>query len=159
MKTDFVGSVNILMHELSHMWFGDLVTMKWWGDIWLNESFATLISYLACDSLSQTSSGKLTYNFVNMDRFESKFWLEFNNEILKAYTDDLEPTTHPIEAPCENSREAEELIDGITYGKGAAFIRILMLNIGFQNFIEGCRLYFKRYAWQNCTLDDFISCM
>lgn len=73
--------------------------------------------------------------------------------------DDESPTTHPIEAACTCSVEAEQLIDGITYGKGAAFVRLLMLKIGFDKFVDGCRLYFKKYAWHNCTLNDFIECM
>lgn len=113
---DYVQTLSLLMHEVSHMWFGDLVTMKWWSDIWLNESFATLISYVACDP--------------SLD-FNSEFWMHFNREVVKAIIDDQLPTTHCIEAPCHSSSQAESLIDGITYGKGAAFIRQLMVLIGF----------------------------
>lgn len=104
----------ILLHEISHQWFGNLVTMKWWGDIWLNESFATFVSYLACESLLKESTS-------NSDM--SQVWMHFNKEVTKALIDDALPITHPIEADCQNSGEAAQLIDGITYGKGAVFLR------------------------------------
>jgi aminopeptidase N len=104
----------ILLHEISHQWFGNLVTMKWWGDIWLNESFATFVSYLACESLLKEST-------IDFDM--SHVWMHFNKEVTKALIDDALPITHPIEADCLNSGEAAQLIDGITYGKGAVFLR------------------------------------
>jgi len=85
--------------------------------------------------------------------------MHFNREVNKAKMDDELPTTHPIEATCISSIEAEQLIDGITYGKGAAFVKLLMLQIGQEKFVHGCRIYFKKYAWLNCTLDGFIDCM
>jgi len=88
--------------------------MKWWGDIWLNESFATYVSYLACESL-------LKDNISGADL--SQVWMHFNKEVIKALSDDALPITHPIEAECTNSGEAAQLIDGITYGKGAVFLR------------------------------------
>jgi aminopeptidase N len=112
------------------MWFGDLVTMRWWGDIWLNESFATFISYVACESLKICSNGVITYEIPSKIDFNAECWMHFNREVNKAKMDDELPTTHPIEAACISSVEAEQLIDGITYGKGAAFVRLLMLQIG-----------------------------
>lgn len=104
--------------------------MKWWGDIWLNESFATFVAYLACESIQEGVEG----GAVNL----SLIWLHFNREVTKAQIDDALPTTHPIEAKCENSGEAALLIDGITYGKGAVFLRQLSFMIGSEFFVAGC---------------------
>ena len=79
--------------------------------------------------------------------------------MTKAFNDDLMPTTHPITAPCESSDSAESLIDGITYGKGACFVRLLILRIGMDNFLTGCKLYFDKFKWKNSTLDNFLACM
>jgi aminopeptidase N len=91
--------------------------MKWWGDIWLNESFATLVSYMACESLFEEEENNLK------EQDSSQIWMHFNREVTKALLDDALPTTHPIQAICTNSDEAAQLIDGITYGKGAVFLR------------------------------------
>lgn len=159
LMTDNISTYVLIMHEISHMWFGDLVTMRWWGDIWLNESFATFISYIACESLVWLPDQEVTFKLEEGFDFNSAFWMHFNQEVTKAMRDDVFPTTHPIEASCLESGEAEQLIDGITYGKGAAFIRLLMLQIGFKSFVKGCQLYFSRFAFQNCTLSEFIDCM
>jgi len=85
--------------------------------------------------------------------------MTFCKEKAKGYKDDLEPTTHPIEALCESSGEAATLLDGITYGKGACWVRQLIMRVGKDNFFSGLRDYFKEFRWRNSTLSDFIACM
>ena len=135
----------IIHHEIAHQWFGNLVTMKWWNDLWLNESFATVISYISYAMTDKTA--------------EVNSWLQFVEETRWAYFDDLQPTTHSIDAPCATTDVAEGLIDGITYGKGAAFLRQVIHYVGSDNFFNGCAAYFKKYSFANTTLDDFFSCL
>ena len=101
-SNEFVDGVTLIMHEVSHQWFGNMVTMKWWDDIWLNESFATLVSFLAHSHLYEQNRtvGELPNFDVSVG---SASWLAFAKEVTKAYLDDMKPTTHPIEANCEAS--------------------------------------------------------
>jgi aminopeptidase N len=132
------------LHELAHMWFGNLVTMRWWNDLWLNESFATYISYLAMTSAT---------------RFRNA-WKVFNYQIKRwAYQTDQLPTTHPIAGTAADTEIAFLNFDGITYGKGAAVLKQLAKYIGPESFRDGMRLYFRRYAWGNATLADFLGCL
>lgn len=132
------------LHELAHMWFGNLVTMRWWDDLWLNESFATYISYLAMTSAT---------------RFRNA-WKVFNYRIKRwAYQTDQLPTTHPIAGTAADTEIAFLNFDGITYGKGAAVLKQLAKYIGPESFRDGMRLYFRRYAWGNATLADFLGCL
>ena len=110
------------MYEIAHILFGDMVTMKWWDDLWLNESFATIISYYACYHLyeKQLDPSELPLSEINSN---SQCCINFGKETTKARIDDQKPTTHSIEAKIVSSDEAEMLIDGITYGKGAVFVR------------------------------------
>ena len=85
--------------------------------------------------------------------------MTFCKEKTKGYKDDLAPTTHPVEANCTSSDLAEELLDGITYGKGACFVRQLIMRIGMETFLAGCKNYFSDFSWKNTTLNDFIQCM
>ena len=85
--------------------------------------------------------------------------MTFCKEKTKGYKDDLAPTTHPIEAVLESSDLAEEILDGITYGKGACFVRQLIMRIGMETFLQGLRNYFQEFKWSNTTLDNFIQCM
>ncbi|HEY7599992.1 MAG TPA: aminopeptidase N, partial [Candidatus Limnocylindrales bacterium] len=134
----------VLLHELAHMWFGDLTTMRWWDDLWLNESFATYISYLA---------------MVEATRFTNA-WKVFNSDIKRwAYQQDQLVTTHPIAGAAEDTEVAFLNFDGITYGKGAAVLKQLVQAIGRDAFRDGMRLYFRRYAWANATLRDFLGCL
>jgi aminopeptidase N len=101
----------VITHELSHHWFGNLVTMKWWNDLWLNESFA---DFVACYSLSN----------LNLTKFNiSDAWILFNSEKSWGYREDQLPTTHPIATEVKNTDVAENIFDGITYAKGAATIK------------------------------------
>ncbi len=132
---------NTLLHELAHMWFGNLVTMKWWNDLWLNESFATFMATKAIE---------------NMGTFRNP-WQSFYAEKKWAYWDDQLVTTHPVEDKVTSTEEAFTNFDGITYGKGAASLKQLLFLIGEQNFQSGLRFYFKHFAYSNTRLDDFIS--
>ena len=130
------------LHELAHMWFGNLVTMRWWDDLWLNESFATYISYVA---------------MVEATRFTNA-WKVFNADIKRwAYQQDQLPTTHPIAGAANDTEIAFLNFDGITYGKGASVLKQLVKYIGRDAFRDGMRLYFRRHGWSNATLDDFLS--
>lgn len=94
------------------MWFGNLVTMQWWNDLWLNESFATALSYYAC-----------SFGGEFVEEFKNESWLHFSGYKRWGLNDDLAPTTHNICATCENTDVSESLIDGITYGKGASMLK------------------------------------
>jgi aminopeptidase N len=132
------------LHELAHMWFGNLVTMRWWDDLWLNESFATYISYLAMTEATR---------FTNA-------WKVFNADIKRwAYQQDQLPTTHPIAGSAADTEIAFLNFDGITYGKGASVLKQLVKYIGRDAFQNGMRTYFKRHGWSNATLDDFLTCL
>jgi aminopeptidase N len=134
----------VFLHELAHMWFGNLVTMRWWDDLWLNESFATYISYLALTSATR---------FTNA-------WKVFNTDIKRwAYSQDQLPTTHPIAGAADDTEIAFLNFDGITYGKGASVLKQLVKTVGLDGFRDGMRLYFRRFAWGNATLRDFLGCV
>ena len=114
----------ILQHELAHHWFGNMVTMKWFNDIWLNESFASLIGYIACERV-QIKKGELSQigGFeIGHDIGKEDVWLYFSDEKVSALSKDCLPSTHSIDAPCRDNFEAQGLLDGITYGKGAVFL-------------------------------------
>jgi aminopeptidase N len=130
-----------ILHEMAHMWFGDLVTMRWWDDLWLNESFATYMSVL-CLSEATPWSGAWT-TFANL----FKAW---------AYRQDQLPSTHPISADIPDIRAVEVNFDGITYAKGAAVLKQLVAYVGRDNFLEGVRRYFQRHAWGNTVLADLL---
>jgi aminopeptidase N len=134
----------VLLHELAHMWFGNLVTMRWWDDLWLNESFATYISYLALTDATR---------FTNA-------WKVFNTDIKRwAYQQDQLVTTHPISGSADDTEIAFLNFDGITYGKGASVLKQLVKTIGRDGFRDGMRLYFRRHGWGNATLRDFLACL
>ncbi len=129
------------LHELAHMWFGNLVTMRWWDDLWLNESFATYISYLAMTEATR---------FTNA-------WKVFNADIKRwAYQQDQLPTTHSVAGEAPDTEIAFLNFDGITYGKGASVLKQLVKYIGRDAFRDGLRIYFGRYGWSNATLDEFL---
>ena len=120
--------------------------MQWWNDLWLNESFATALSYYAC-----SFGGKY------VDEFKDESWLHFANYKRWGLIEDLLPSNHNIEANCESTDVSESLIDGITYGKGASLLKQLIYQMGWDTFSEGLKIYFKKHAWTNTTLHDFIS--
>jgi aminopeptidase N len=130
-----------ILHELAHMWFGDLVTMRWWNDLWLNESFAEYMSHLA--AVENTEFGSAWTTFASVE----KSW---------AYKQDQLPTTHPIFAEINNLQDVEVNFDGITYAKGASVLRQLVAWVGPEQFMAGVREYFKKHAWNNTELSDLM---
>ncbi|MFD0856900.1 aminopeptidase N, partial [Actinomadura adrarensis] len=133
-----------ILHEMAHMWFGDLVTMRWWDDLWLNESFATYMSVL-CQAEVTKWTGSWT-TFANL----MKAW---------AYRQDQLPSTHPISADIPDIRAVEVNFDGITYAKGASVLKQLVAYVGRDNFLEGVRRYFRRHEWGNTVLTDLLDAL
>ncbi|WP_127783503.1 aminopeptidase N [Rhodococcus sp. X156] len=130
-----------VLHEMAHMWFGDLVTMRWWDDLWLNESFATFASVLA-----QTSNTEYTNAWTTFANVE-KSW---------AYRQDQLPSTHPIAADIPDMAAVEVNFDGITYAKGASVLKQLVAYVGQEPFLAGLRAYFAEHAYGNATFDDLL---
>ncbi len=131
-----------VLHELAHMWFGNLVTMRWWNDLWLNESFAEWASTTAQAEATQWTDAWTTFGTYEKD------W---------AYTQDELSTTHPIVAEIRDLEDVEVNFDGITYAKGASVLKQLVAYVGREAFRDGLRAYFARHAWGNTTLDDLLS--
>ncbi|NEE01562.1 aminopeptidase N [Phytoactinopolyspora halotolerans] len=131
-----------ILHELAHMWFGDLVTMRWWDDLWLNESFATWASVLA-----QSESTRWT-----------EAWTTFAvTEKLWALRQDQLPSTHPISADIRDLEDVEVNFDGITYAKGASALKQVVAWVGRDQFVAGVRAYFTEHAWGNTSLSDLFT--
>jgi len=131
-----------ILHELAHMWFGDLVTMRWWDDLWLNESFAEFQSTRATAAVTRWTSAWTTFSSME------KSW---------AYRQDQLPTTHPIAADIRDLEDVEVNFDGITYAKGASVLRQLVAWVGEEEFDAGVRAYFDRHAWGNTRLRDLLA--
>jgi tricorn protease interacting factor F2/3 len=130
----------IVDHELAHQWFGNLVTMKWWNDIWLNESFATFMAYKV---ISEIHSEWNCLNDFLMERTGG------------AMTRDSLQNTHSIEVPVKTPDEIEQIFDAISYGKGASILRMVEAYIGEQTFRDGVRQYLSKYAYSNASSKDF----
>ncbi|WP_029289468.1 aminopeptidase N [Cellulomonas sp. HZM] len=130
-----------ILHELAHMWFGDLVTMRWWDDLWLNESFAEYVSTLATAEATRWTSAWTTFSSLE------KSW---------AYRQDQLPSTHPIVADMRDLEDVEVNFDGITYAKGASVLKQLVSWVGQDRFFEGVRAYFGKHAWGNTELRDLL---
>jgi aminopeptidase N len=134
----------VLLHELAHMWFGDLVTMRWWDDLWLNESFATYSSFRA---------------MADVTRFTGA-WAAFSGAIKSwALAQDQLPSTHPIAADIVDTEAVRTNFDGITYAKGASVLRQLVAWVGDDAFFEGLRTYFRRHEYGNASLTDFLTAL
>jgi aminopeptidase N len=133
-----------VLHELAHMWFCDLVTMRWWDDLWLNESFATFASVICQAEATHWTNAWTT--FANLE----KTW---------AYRQDQLPSTHPIAADIRDIEDVEVNFDGITYAKGASVLKQLVAWVGRDAFIDGLRIYFDRHAWGNTELGDLLSAL
>ena len=130
-----------VLHELAHMWFGDLVTMKWWNDLWLNESFAEFTSTLATAEATEWHDAWATFSSGE------KSW---------ALRQDQLPTTHPIVAPINDLHDTEVNFDGITYAKGASVLKQLVAFVGRDKFFEGINHYLTKHAYSNATLADLL---
>ncbi len=133
-----------ILHEMAHMWFGDLVTMRWWDDLWLNESFATFASVLCLTSATRWTGAWTT--FANVE----KTW---------AYRQDQLPSTHPIATDAPDVQTAEVNFDGITYAKGASVLKQLGAYVGIDAFLAGVRDYFHEHAYGNTTLADLLAAL
>jgi aminopeptidase N len=132
----------VIMHEMAHMWFGDYVTMKWWGDLWLNESFAEFCGTFASAEATRFTDAWTT--FAN----ERKTW---------GYAQDQLPSTHPIAADVQTLSEAIANFDGISYAKGASVLKALVAYVGREQFFAGVRAYFAEYALANASLGDLLA--
>jgi len=130
-----------VLHEMAHMWFGDLVTMRWWDDLWLNESFATYVSVLCQVDSTRYTDGWTT--FANTE----KTW---------AYRQDQLPSTHPIAADIVDIDAVKVNFDGITYAKGASVLKQLVAWVGQEAFLGGLRTYFTTHAYGNTELPDLL---
>jgi aminopeptidase N len=130
-----------VLHELAHMWFGNLVTMRWWNDLWLNESFAEWASTTCQAEATQWVDAWTTFGTHEKD------W---------AYRQDQLSSTHPIVAEIRDLRDVEVNFDGITYAKGASVLKQLVAHVGREPFRDGLRAYFAKHAWGNTTLDDLL---
>ncbi|PHV05642.1 aminopeptidase N [Janthinobacterium sp. BJB412] len=132
---------SVILHEMAHQWFGDLVTMKWWNGLWLNESFAAFMATLATAESTE---------FTNA-------WQSFySGGKQAAYIQDQQVTTHAIETPVPSTANAFDNIDAITYSKGASTLKQLRHLLGTEVFRQGVHNYLAKYSWQNAKLDDFI---
>jgi tricorn protease interacting factor F2/3 len=129
----------VVAHELAHMWFGDLVTFRWWNDLWLNESFATFMEYKAVDNAFP----------------QWRLWEDFlRDETTQAMALDSLMSTHPIEVDVKSPDEIEQIFDDISYSKGASIIRMIEEYLGAEAFRKGIGLYLNRHRFANATGDD-----
>ncbi|QDQ94205.1 aminopeptidase N [Rhodococcus sp. WB9] len=140
--SQYEGRANTILHEMAHMWFGDLVTMVWWDDLWLKESFADYMGALANAEATRWTDA----------------WVAFaNRRKAWAYLQDQLPTTHPIVADIVDLEAAKLNFDGITYAKGASVLKQLVAYAGRDAFFEGARRYFRAHAFGNTTLKDLLT--
>ncbi|MET3510510.1 aminopeptidase N [Plantibacter flavus] len=130
-----------ILHELAHMWFGDLVTMKWWNDLWLNESFAEWASTIATAEATEWTEAWTTFNAME------KTW---------AYRQDQLPSTHPIVATINDLEDVQVNFDGITYAKGGSVLKQLAAWVGIEAFFAGVGNYFRKHEFGNTVLDDLL---
>ncbi|GAA1990466.1 aminopeptidase N [Microbacterium pumilum] len=131
-----------ILHELAHMWFGDLVTMKWWNDLWLNESFAEWASTIATAEATEWTEAWTTFNAME------KTW---------AYRQDQLPSTHPVVATINDLEDVQVNFDGITYAKGGSVLKQLAAWVGIEQFFAGVSQYFQKHEWSNTELGDLLS--
>ena len=138
---EYEQRANTILHELAHMWFGDLVTMRWWNDLWLNESFAEWASHWCNSQATRFTDAWTTFLSVR------KSW---------GYRQDQLSSTHPVYCEMPDLEAVEVNFDGITYAKGAGVIKQLVAYVGLDSFLTGLRAYFAKHAWANATFDDLL---
>ena len=143
-RASYERRAETVLHEMAHMWFGDLVTMQWWDDLWLNESFATFASVL-CQA-EATGFAEAWTTFANVE----KSW---------AYRQDQLPSTHPVAADIPDLAAVEVNFDGITYAKGASVLKQLVAYVGLEEFLSGLRDYFRDHAFANATFGDLLGAL
>ncbi|OCB23076.1 aminopeptidase N [Mycobacterium malmoense] len=143
-RASYERRAETVLHEMAHMWFGDLVTMTWWDDLWLNESFATFASVLCQAEATEFTEAWTTFATVE------KSW---------AYRQDQLPSTHPIAADIPDLAAVEVNFDGITYAKGASVLKQLVAYVGLEHFLAGLRDYFRTHAFGNATFDDLVAAL
>jgi len=141
-ERSYISRATTIHHEMAHMWFGDLVTMKWWQDLWLNESFAEWASYMAVSESTKYKNAWTEFNSVR------KNW---------AYRADQLTSTHPIAVEMKDLDDVRTNFDGISYAKGASVLQQLVAHVGRDNFIAGLRKYFAKHAYANTELSDLIT--
>ncbi|HET6212557.1 MAG TPA: aminopeptidase N, partial [Micromonosporaceae bacterium] len=141
---DYEQRANTILHEMAHMWFGDLVTMRWWDDLWLNESFAEWASHWCNTTATRFTDAWTTFLSVR------KTW---------GYRQDQLSSTHPVYCEMPDVDAVEVNFDGITYAKGASVIKQLVAYVGLEPFVAGLRAYFVKHAWGNATFDDLLSAL
>jgi aminopeptidase N len=134
----------VLLHEMAHMWFGNIVTMRWWDDLWLNEAFAEFACHWAAERAT---------------RYTDAWAGHLASDKLKAYLSDQGPVSHPIHQPIHDVAQAASIFDNITYPKGASVLQQLMTYVGEERFRAGMTAYFARHAWGNTTLQDLIDAL
>ena len=139
---DRLSRANAIAHEMAHMWFGDLVTMKWWDDLWLNESFAEWAAYHACATATRYRDAWTGF------LIQRKGW---------AYKQTQLSSTHPIAADMVDLEAVEVNFDGITYAQGASALRQLVAWVGEKEFLAGLTTYFAKHAWGNTQLSDLLT--
>ncbi|WP_346538626.1 aminopeptidase N [Micromonospora sp. DPT] len=139
---EYEQRANTILHELAHMWFGDLVTMRWWNDLWLNESFAEWASHWCNTHATRFSEAWTTFLSIR------KNW---------GYRQDQLSSTHPVYCEMPDLEAVEVNFDGITYAKGASVLKQLVAYVGEEPFVAGLRAYFGKHAWGNATFDDLLS--
>jgi aminopeptidase N len=143
-RASYERRAETVLHEMAHMWFGDLVTMQWWDDLWLNESFATFASVLCQAGATEYTQAWTT--FANVE----KSW---------AYRQDQLPSTHPVAADIPDLHAVEVNFDGITYAKGASVLKQLVAYVGLEEFLSGLRDYFRDHAFGNATFGDLLGAL
>jgi aminopeptidase N len=143
-RASYERRAETVLHEMAHMWFGDLVTMKWWDDLWLNESFATFASVLCLSEATEFTEAWTT--FANSE----KSW---------AYRQDQLPSTHPVAADIPDLAAVEVNFDGITYAKGASVLKQLVSYVGLERFLTGLRDYFSTHAFGNAKFGDLVAAL
>ncbi|WP_213006674.1 aminopeptidase N [Paractinoplanes toevensis] len=139
---EYEQRANTILHELAHMWFGDLVTMRWWNDLWLNESFAEWASHWCNSEATRFTDAWTTFLSVR------KSW---------GYRQDQLSSTHPVYTEMPDLEAVEVNFDGITYAKGAGVIKQLVAYVGLDSFLTGLKSYFAKHAWGNATFDDLLT--
>ncbi|MFJ3898849.1 aminopeptidase N [Streptomyces sp. NPDC090083] len=134
----------VLLHEMAHMWFGNIVTMRWWDDLWLNEAFAEFACHWAAERATRHTDAWASHLMIGK---------------ISAYLSDQGPASHPIHQPIHDVAQAASIFDNITYPKGASVLQQLMTYVGEERFKTGMAAYFARHAWGNTTLQDLIDAL